>query len=620
MKPNNRLKAKWVSDLFNNPHLNPLPKKGRGNNCKIRKPLYGNHIIGRNLVRVFICFAFTSGASAIDLNVGLATADALERSGNKAGALDMYEAMYREYPNNPALFARFRAFCFSQGMNGRALILIEDQKRLRPDDPSLDTDRGAVLYRMGRKDEAFAAWQALIDRRPDQPVYYHLAAAAMIREKLDQEAISVYERGEKRVKNPGVFNAQLADLYCAVGDYDRAADRILSGYLTRPDIRVLQDFFRRYPKTEPALRGLARRIEQLKAPADRRIDPAFRTARQIIELSRPQGLDALLFFGQSTLDLQAWDWAEKSFQETLAVKPDRESEAKALWGLAQVKEGRGDSNGALAEYKRFVQTHSTGEPAYRAGMRIGAILRGLGRTDEAVRAFESTASAFPSQQMKAWIELGACRVDRGEWDSAGAVFKKVLDESRLGQPDWIRALRSAAEADYFAGRFKETLDLLKQLETLKSDSTALALPELNDALGLRLRVEDRSDHPESLQVLAKGEWLLRVRRFDEAQALLDGLARTDPDMEPAAFLLQADAWIGLGKPDAAVELLDRVWKNHPGSLEAEAALERSGELLQGRGKSKEALDRYETLLAKYPQSQRLGRVRERVRELEEKAG
>jgi tetratricopeptide (TPR) repeat protein len=585
----------------------------------------------RKVIPFFICLSTASVLSGMDLRTGLSSADALERSGNPAAALLQYETLYREYPSNPAVFARFKTFCLTQRMFDRGLDLIEDQKRYQPDEPSLDIDQGVVLYRMNRREDALSVWKNLIDRRPDQPLYYYLITAAMIREGLLHEAVGIYEQGERHVKNPGMFNAQLADLHLNLKEYDQAADRILSGYLIRPDIRVLQDFFSRFPKTEPVLGGLSKRIEKMNAPSERRAEldglclrmfldsrlfkPAFRTVHQIRDLSQAKGRNALFLFGQAALDAKEWDWAERAFQESLSIQHNREEEAVSLWGLAQTAEGRGDTDDALLRYNRVVQSHPQGETAFRAWMRIGSILHEKGETGEAVRSFERAANAFMPLRIRAWIELGACLVDKGEWDSAGTVFGNVLGETRQGSPDWIRALRNSAEVEYYAGRFDTSLSILKRIDGLKSDSTALAFSEFNDALDFRIRLEELSKYPEFLNTLAKGEWLLRVRRHREARTLLDSLARSNPDMEPIALLREADACVALGQSMEAAALLDQVWKNHPGSMEAEAALEKSGEIFREGGNLNQALERFETFLERYPQSQRLGRIRERIREL-----
>jgi hypothetical protein len=70
IESNNILKKKWFSDLFYNPHLNPLPENGRGNDCEtvrsvlpIRKPLWIENT-SRRFMMFFLALSFAGKLGA----------------------------------------------------------------------------------------------------------------------------------------------------------------------------------------------------------------------------------------------------------------------------------------------------------------------------------------------------------------------------------------------------------------------------------------------------------------------------------------------------------------------------------------------------------------------------
>ena len=67
---------------------------------------------------------------------------------------------------------------------------------------------------------------------------------------------------------------------------------------------------------------------------------------------------------------------------------------------------------------------------------------------------------------------------------------------------------------------------------------------------------------------------------------------------------------------SAITTLDTLLTRFPSSLLADRGLEKTGWAFEQMGKNEEAVDRYERLLAEYPQSFLADGIRKRIRALE----
>jgi soluble lytic murein transglycosylase len=223
----------------------------------------------------------------------------------------------------------------------------------------------------------------------------------------------------------------------------------------------------------------------------------------------------------------------------------------ALFTTARVREGAGDSTGALDAYR----ASSTGEPllADHATFRAGLLLEALGRADEAVAAYETAADAARTRSLAAASAFRAATVAlaRGEGGRARTLLESIPMRSVVPRADRLDLDARIARAEADTAGERRALRAL--LETASSPPAALEAVDRLAALG-PLSLEDRLLFAEA--ALAGG---YPQGAEEHARAALDAVAPSrDPVLSGRARLLLGRALIARRELSAARAVLARM--------------------------------------------------------------
>lgn len=302
---------------------------------------------------------------------------------------------------------------------------------------------------------------------------------------------------------------ELADVLDRAGDaglalraYDRAARLVGGGAALNERQRLARA---RLLATVPARHAEA--LEEFRAIREGTQDPAIgaRNLELWTALRRRQGRTA------EVATLQRW---------LLAEHPSSTQAAEILWSRGSAAEGRGEAGAALEAYRAVAAANPTGVRAGQARMRMGQILLGGGRVEEAARVWEAYLSDFPSGRRWDEASFWAARARLSLGDTAAA--RALVDRIRAQDP-----------VSYYAVMGADLLDL----------SFDVAVP----------------DRPGG----APPPWLgggLELLRILQDAGLDDGaeaverelVARARPDAE--ALLALAEGLIGMDRTVAGINL------------------------------------------------------------------
>lgn len=112
-----------------------------------------------------------------DFRVRNVLAEAYQLSGQRARAIQEYEIVVRDGPNNPAVVNNL-AWLYHQTGDARALDMARRAHEQAPGSPSIADTYGWLLVEAGRIDEGLALLEKAQQAAPDQPdIAYHRAAA-----------------------------------------------------------------------------------------------------------------------------------------------------------------------------------------------------------------------------------------------------------------------------------------------------------------------------------------------------------------------------------------------------------------------------------------------------------
>lgn len=328
------------------------------------------------------------------------------------------------------------------------------------------------------------------------------------------------------------------------------------------------------------------------------------TARKELERGRsalglqPPGWRAKfeLALAEASLALRDVDGAAAAATRALAAKPDPETSGYARITQARVAEARGDTRAALAAMKTLAAAPQE-IVAVRASYEAARIERTMGAAeDQTIQTLEALRLRWRGDSLELEItqELAAIYAQRGRWREAlmalrGAAAKHAdhpLGRAlRADMSDLFERLFLDGEADKLQpvqalGLFYDFKDLTpvgangdRMVRGLAGRLVALDLLEQAAAL-LQHQVEERLEGVGRAQIAADLAMIyLRDRKPEKALTAIE-LSR-QPNM-PADLLaqrriLEAKAYLDLGRTEQAVEILERDRSVEGQRIRAEAA-------------------------------------------------
>ncbi len=583
----------------------------------------------------------TCSASAQDLNQQIRRARQLDRSGRRQEALEAYESLYAQEPDNLVIFNNLLDLCIRGQHLERARGITEIRRQKYPNDPNLEVALARIDFKMGRQDAALTRWRALVEKHPEQSSVYQLVAGSMIQERLLDDAVEIYLLGRKRIGKDDLFVFNLASLYGALIQYGKATEELLRYFKIHPQqVEFIQRELLRYPNTDNVVRQVEDKIRSAiaKQPDNAGLkqllvglyvrshqhEKAFAVTREMEELTEPKKKGEALFrLAQTAFRESASDVTEKAYREILDTCPDFGEADRVRFGLARALEAQGKSREAVENYRDVARFFPVSALAAQALFRKGLLERDMLRdSGAAAQTFRQLVSSYSETKegKEARLALGACLVLAGDVPAAGTLYSEAVEVFRSAQdPLWLTALVRLADAAYLQGRFEEALDHLKALNPKSVNNPLSELPDINDGLALRLLVQEHNARvPELLQILARSDLLARRGETGPALAALDSIvtARPDDPITAEALFRKGSLLISVGQMRESLSAFDSLLIRFPAHLLADRALERSGWILETTGQTREAVQRYEMLLTDYPQSFLVEDVRRRIRGLE----
>ena len=287
------------------------------------------------------------------------------------------------------------------------------------------------------------------------------------------------------------------------------------------------------------------------------------------------------------------DTAERTCREIL--KADASS-GDALYLLAAIAQDRRQPEAALAWLDKAIAANPR-NPAYRASQ--GAILRSLGRLDEAFAAYEALLTLQP-ESAEAQFGIGNVLRDKGRRGEAQARYRRALEL----KADHVPALSNLGALLQTGGDLEAAKACYRRVLELNADA-----PEALNNLGVIAKGEGRNDeamrcyeralalrpaYPEARYNL--GNALKSIGRYAEAAACYEEAIRRDP--------AYADAYTNLGNVrkeagrfDEALALYGNALALKPRSAEA---LHNVGIILRERRQLDAAAEHFRKAIAADP--------------------
>ncbi|HEY6905918.1 MAG TPA: tetratricopeptide repeat protein, partial [Ignavibacteriaceae bacterium] len=465
-------------------------------------------------------------------------------------------------------------------------------------------------------------------------------------------AIQILNRGKNESDDPVIFSYQLADLYALTMRFKEAAEEYISILNKSPDqvANVQTKIFNYINKTDALPKtievfednsGDNKSIKYLLARLyveNKNYQKAFDLYLELDKESKQQGTNLI---GLADLIYKEGDYktAGEFYNEIIDKFSDSPVISSAKLGYAktleaQVLQNIGEDwkpysrfNSTPSEsidkivnaYNEIIKQFPNSDVSLESYFRIGELkLYNQGDLSAAEEYFGKIIANAPFSIYgpRAQIESGKIELIKGNLDEAADYFQKAADRPKIPEDLKNSSKYLLARIDFYKGNFKEAKNQLVQILTNLSDNYA------NDAIELSLLLNTTMNDSSELVRFADAEFLADQKKFVEAADKYNLVSQN-----PKAFMLknvaelrEAEMELAAGNNEKSIEMLQNIASEESKNIYADKALYLLGRIYEfGLNDSPKAIEKYEELLAKYPNSLYLDDARDEILKLRNKA-
>ena len=450
--------------------------------------------------------------------------------GNYAKAIQLFENLADNEPNNPAILYELGRSYHAIDEQQRAIDLIVRAVALDPDNEWYAVYLADLYQATGQDNNASDVYEDLVGIRPEREDYYYKWAYFLVRANKASQALKVYQTMEKTFGLSEELSRRKHTLYLGIGDFRKAEQELINLVDAFPEsidyLHLLAGFYDQMEQPEKAL-DVYRRIQQLD-PSDSKA--AIALSGQLQEgnddinylrslagvFVKPEvELDAkmvqLIPFIQKVADTGDQEMATVGLELCKILNEVHPSEAKVYAATADLHLYSGDPAQALEFYERALKED---ESVYQIWEQFLLLCAELNETEKLITYSESALDVFPNQAM--------------------LYYFNGLGYSRSGDPEM--AVSTLEQAVLMAGR---NLPLKFELYSLLGDTYADVenFSRSDDAYSRALEL-----NPNAAKVLRSFSYSLAERAQDLGKAK-DMAARANELQPNKAPYLHTYGWV-----------------------------------------------------------------------------
>ena len=577
-----------------------------------------------------------------------------EQSGNPDKAREIYEDLYKRNPSNMQYFISLNRIYVSLKRYEASEELINQRLLISPQDINLYGLLGSTYYLTGDENKGFAIWEDGIERVPENPMNFRLMANYAIERRAFEKAIDFLKRGKKLSDNPLMFSFDLANLYSLTMQYKEAAEEYLSIVLKNPE---------QYQAVQNGILSYINKVDALKITTDvfdkkrdenninlsyllaslyiqgKMYEKAYSLYSEIDSKLKSDGKE-LLHFGQSLYNDHQFELGEKVFRDIIDKHSSSPVISSAKLGYAKTLESTlenidndastwkpfsfvktGDPkkvNEIIAIYNEINKLYTHSEAANEALFRTGDLkFSKLNDFEGSKGIFDKLIAESPNSQFgtKSYEKLGDIFLEEGNLEKSREMFQKLLQSSSIAENEKNYARYKEARISFYEGNFPSGRDLLNNIVQNYKDNNS------NDALELSLLLNTMVNDSSNLVIFANAELLSEQKKFSQAREKYLIISQNQQAfvLQNLAKLRVAEMDLALDNYDSSMKLLQEIADEKEKNIYSDKALYLQGNIYQYAKKDNpKAIEIYESLLARFPNSIYLDEARESINKLKNK--
>lgn len=572
-----------------------------------------------------------------------------EQSGEFEKAKQIFEELYREQPVNFQYFDALNRVYIQLKEYDNSIKIIKDRLETNKADINLYGQLGKTYYLKGDESKAFDIWDEALKKFPDNQNNYRTIANYAIERRAFEKAIEYLKEGKKFSDNSRLFSYDLANIYSLTMRFKDAAREYCEIISLNPNqYRLIESRILSYLKKPDALLQTIETVEEYRTSdvlafdyllarlymEDNELDKAFEIYLEIDNKQNNQGSD-LYNFANFTYSEKEFELAARVYNKLVARYPNSPFVSSAKLGYAKtleevlnkeyttadntwkpfykIKSTDHENVGKIiAAYKELVVLYPRSEVASEALLRIGKILLYKENNISSAKTyFGRIVKEYPVSRFvfDAYIDLARTNILEDNLEEAKRNFLKIIKNNSAGEDKRNLARYGLAKVNFYLGNFTIAKNGLGEILGNLKDNIA------NDAIELSLLLNTTLNDSSNLLLFAKGEMLLIQGKYEEASAIFTEITSNKQEfvLQNRAALREAESELALGNYDKSIPLLQKISDENEKNIYSDKALYLLGKTYQyGLKDDPKAIEMYESLLAKFPNSLYLDIAREEI--------
>jgi tetratricopeptide (TPR) repeat protein len=566
-------------------------------------------------------------------------AQVLENNQQYESALELYRNLYQKNPENSEIIGGIKRCCLSLQKYDELIPFYENLIQNHPAHSVWRIDLAEVYHLHDQPQKALELWWAEIKKDPKNIASYRLIAAAMINQRLYNDAISVYNEALRQIEGQSNLYIDIGNLYKHQLEYGRATEQYLNYFNSNPKqkqflqrqvlslsdaqnqipavIQSLENYLILHPEQNDVRETLAGLF--LK---EKKYDQAFLIFKNL-DRQETQGR-YLLNFAAEVFNHHAYAYAIAAHGALQTLYPDSPYKlqsyfemGRAHFALANEFQENFDIKNAAVEMARAVFIFdSLAANAGKSNLRAASLIY-LGDIffnfyfdlDQALTYYQTYIQTQPASNTREQtiLKLGDLYLCKNQIDQARETYRQISSDDCKAAASF-----KLTEIDYFQGKIKKAqLRLSELIPAIPAGHTLL-----NDMLSRQLLLQCYAQDSLALITYANCELLIFQRKLSEAAERLSRLAMENKPIGILAGRRSAGLLLQLEKNIAARELLMQLitsYAEDPGKDETMFLLAQTEEKLHNY---QQAISWYQQILTGYPTSLFAQRARDNARRIQ----
>ena len=563
----------------------------------------------------------------------LRTADALVKNHHFDSALKLYQRIYNSDNRNLSAIIGVKKCLIGLQEYTRLITFLEETLKSQPEQSPLYTDLGEAYFLNDEREKAFNVWRSHIEHNSDNPGVYRLVAMAMIRQRLYDEAIEVYNAAINSLKKQEALHVDIANLYRAQLNYEKASEHYLQYYLTKPKqiaflqrqllslsdkgkdinpvVNAINSFLIKHPeqdKVREILAGL-----YLK---DKDYEQAF-SIYQSLETEKSNGI-YIQKYALETLSNKAYPNAIKGFESFIQNYPTSPliqqsyfNLGRSYASLAYVMENNEESaqNMRQAEkiYSDIIASNEKSPFAFSSYINLADIyFKYYFDLDKTIIYYQKYLKYNNKGKIrdKVLILLGDTYLTKSQLELALKTYQLANHKDYLNIAKF-----KAADVYFYSAEFKKAEHSFSQLLSVTKPND----PLMNNILARWMLVKTFSEDSISLSKYAYADLLKFQKKYAQAAKEFDELSLSNNDLKALAGINASKLYSQLGKHEESKTVLSRLKNDLPNDKDSDEIVFLLAETEENLKNLNAALDLYHQLLTHYPNSLLIHKARENAR-------